>query len=58
MSKLQGTSRFGHFVPGYYQPVHPGQNHSPIEAPRISVALMSFNPGNMKNKQVALKAKG
>jgi hypothetical protein len=22
-----------HFVPGYYQPVPPGQSHSPIEAP-------------------------
>jgi hypothetical protein len=24
-----------HFVPGYYRAVPPGQNHSPIEAPRI-----------------------
>jgi hypothetical protein len=29
-----------HFVPGYYRAVPPGQNHSPIEAPRIKSALM------------------
>jgi hypothetical protein len=25
----------GHFVPGYYRAVPPGQNHSPIEAPLL-----------------------
>jgi hypothetical protein len=29
-----------HFVPGYDRAVPPGQNHSPIEAPRNCLALM------------------
>src|ERR1700688_1614510 len=41
-----------HFVPGYYQPVPPGQislslrdkSHSPIEGLRIKLALMSGSP--------------
>ena len=33
-----------HFVPGYDQPVPPGQSHSPIEGPCIKLALMGNSP--------------
>jgi hypothetical protein len=33
-----------HFVPGYARAVPPGRKHSPIEAPRIKLSLMRFNP--------------
>jgi hypothetical protein len=29
-----------HFVPGYYRAIPPGQKPSPIEVPRIILALM------------------
>jgi hypothetical protein len=53
-----------HFVPGYDQPVLPGQNyqpvlrdksHSPIEGPRIKLALMGLNPGLSR---IALRLRG
>src|ERR1700754_1154648 len=33
-----------HFVPGYDRTVPPGRNHSPVEGPRIKLALR-VNPG-------------
>jgi hypothetical protein len=37
-----------HFVPGYYRAVPPGQNNSPIEAPRIKLARVEFQPWESK----------
>jgi hypothetical protein len=34
-----------HFVPGYFRAVPPGQKPSPIEVPRIILALMGIIPG-------------
>jgi hypothetical protein len=31
-----------HFVPGYYRALSPGQKHSPVEAPRIIWANLSW----------------
>ena len=34
-----------HFVPGYYQPVPPGQKPLTHRAPRIELALVGYSPG-------------
>jgi hypothetical protein len=42
-------------VPGYYQPVPPGQSLSPIEGLRIKLALMGVYPGKPVVSRPALK---
>src|SRR5271165_345398 len=42
-----------HFVPGYYQPVPPGQKPFAHRTPRIKLALMGFQPWEPSNPRTA-----